>query len=538
MHLKISKINRFFALFRNRFKIFLACTALGFIPATGVLAAPPDIHVVGNQIQTVAGGCNIRLKGVNVDGLEFDPNGNQGPGTYNTVAQSVTAWGANIIRLPMNQDWWFGCGNNQVIYQNVVDSVVNYCNANNVYVLLDLHWSGKRTGATDPCGAGWGSDSSTKQQYMPDDNSVTFWASVAGRYANNPAVLFDLYNEPYDYDGNGWTLWRDGGTGINPSYNFHTPGMQALLNTIRGTGANNVVVVGGLDYAYDLTGIVGSNCGGAPCALTDTAGGQGIIYASHIYPWKGSASPSVPGYWGPTNGDGKITPATSSFPVFIGEFGENLYFNPPGNSVSDPTGAWDQDLLQWMDGNNSNNYAYNGTAWDMHASSSPCLIANWSFTPTTYHGVPVKNWLATPPPNCVPPTPTDSPTPCGYPGATCTPTVTPTPSDTPTPTATPSNLLVAYPNPWPDPQNPGSTISFYYQNDQAADQVQFKVYTLSFRKVFEDDGLPTTQGPQPPYVLDFNKVGLNLSNGLYYFVLTWQSGGGQTQKVMKVLIQQ
>jgi hypothetical protein len=125
-------------------------------------------------------------------------------------------------------------------------------------------------------------------------------------------------------------------------------------------------------------------------------------------------------------------------------------------------------------------------------------------------------------------------------GNTCTPTLTftPTPTftptNTPTPTATPSNLYTVYPNPWPDSQNPGDTLTFYYKNDQAADQVQLKIFTVAFRKIYEDDTLPATQGPQPPWTV--NLTNLNLSNGLYYFVIVWKNGGQQSQKTMKVLI--
>jgi hypothetical protein len=125
-------------------------------------------------------------------------------------------------------------------------------------------------------------------------------------------------------------------------------------------------------------------------------------------------------------------------------------------------------------------------------------------------------------------TPTITNTPCGYPGNTCTPTFTPTL------TATPSNFFTAFPNPWPNLQYPGPTISFYYQNDQTEDAVQLKIFTLSFRKIYEDDTLRTSQGPQPPEVV--NVANLNLANGLYYFVLVTKSGGHQNQKVMKVLI--
>src|SRR5208282_6891149 len=102
----------------------------------------------------------------------------------------------------------FGCdGNTTAAYQGLVDNIVSVCSANNAYALLDLHWSGTAASASPPClGAGWGS--ATGQQNMPDDNSVTFWSSVAARYANNPAVLFDLYNEPHD---DPWMTWRNGG---------------------------------------------------------------------------------------------------------------------------------------------------------------------------------------------------------------------------------------------------------------------------------------------------------------------------------------
>ena len=162
------------------------------------------------------------------------------------------AWNVNIVRIPMNQDYWFGCGGNDgPSYQAIIDEIVNYCDAHNVYVLLDLHWSGTQTGATPPCGgAGWGNAktancSGSCEQYMPDDNSVTFWSSMAAHYANNSAVLFDLFNEPYDYDGNGWTIWHDGGTGTGAN-NFHTPGCRRFSNTIRAAGANNIAVMGEL----------------------------------------------------------------------------------------------------------------------------------------------------------------------------------------------------------------------------------------------------------------------------------------------------
>jgi hypothetical protein len=55
--------------------------------------------------------------------------------------------------------------------------------------------------------------------------------------------------------------------------------MQALINAVRESGAKNIVLAGGLDWAYDLSGIANG-------FALDDKGGNGIIYSTHIYPWK------------------------------------------------------------------------------------------------------------------------------------------------------------------------------------------------------------------------------------------------------------
>ena len=512
---------------RKHFYLLLLLPLLEGFPAA---AAPPQLHVSGNQLLT-SSGCNVRLKGVNVNSLEYNPYGTKGPpgqGITATVAEAVTAWNANIIRLPLSQDYWFGCTNSKVggnpvtaaDYQALVQSIVNYCSSQNVYVILDLHWSGAQTGATAPCGTGWGA--AVSQRSFPDDNSVTFWSSLAGTpwIQNNPSVLFDLYNEPFDYsDGNAWTIWRDGGNVTGNGGGFHTPGMQNLLNTVRTAGAGNIAVVGGLDYAYDLTGVAYNLCGGSPCAPTDN-GGNGIIYSAHIYPGKGSNP------WVPLDGDGKISPAAFSYPVLVGEFGQ-------GNAISgytpnpDTNGTWDQTLLNWIDGNNSASYQYNFTAWNMTTTDQPDLLANWSFTPTTYHGVPVMNELATRVPTCPPtPTPTSSPTPCGYPGNTCTPT------NTPTATATP---VLGDDIPWPNPWDGSQPVSLYHTLSTPADAVHLKVYTLSFRLIYDDGTLYSVAG-HPVYDLTWNQVGGNLANGLYYLVIEEWRGSDIKRTILKLMV--
>ena len=73
-------------------------------------------------------------------------------------------------------------------------------------------------------------------------------------------IIFDLYNEPHDVS---WDIWLNGGQveekafRRNPAKTFQAVGMQALPDAVRATGsAKNLVVAGGLDWAYDMSGFL------------------------------------------------------------------------------------------------------------------------------------------------------------------------------------------------------------------------------------------------------------------------------------------
>jgi len=78
----------------------------------------------------------------------------------------------------------------QAAYQSFVDSIVAYCNANNIYCDIDLQCP-----ATGP---------RARLSNNTQCRTTTvwfFWQNVAARYANNPSVLFDTFNEPYPPPG-------------------------------------------------------------------------------------------------------------------------------------------------------------------------------------------------------------------------------------------------------------------------------------------------------------------------------------------------
>ncbi len=148
------------------------------------------------------------LKGVNIPSLETLNTGEPGgsAGIMASVNQAIHVWHVNVIRLPLCQDRWEGhapvdyngVANNLAVYQSIVDNVVSTAAAAGVYVLIDMHWSDMGV---------WGSN--LHQHQMPDDNTATAWTHIAAHYANNPAVLFDAYNEPYP--AGGWAQWLHGG---------------------------------------------------------------------------------------------------------------------------------------------------------------------------------------------------------------------------------------------------------------------------------------------------------------------------------------
>jgi endoglucanase len=91
--------------------------------------------------------------------------------------------------------------------------------------------------------------------------SPGFWSSVATIFKNNPAVIFDLYNEPHDTpivgnDG-GWGCWQNGGASCTTTDGglgtWQIAGMTELLAAVRSAGATQPVMLGGLGYASDLS---------------------------------------------------------------------------------------------------------------------------------------------------------------------------------------------------------------------------------------------------------------------------------------------
>jgi len=214
---------------RSRFALLASCLVIGACAAAPQAPAPPDrsvnpgYHVVGNQVLDKNGNVHL-FHGVARPSMEWSKSGEN---ISSRDFQLIAGWKANVVRIALNQDFWFkgaaGGG-----YQEKVLQAVEWAKSAGLDVILDLHWSDK----------GDLHNPSPGQQQMADANSITFWQGVANAYKDDGRVLFELYNEPETIS---WDVWQNGG---DVSSGFTAVGMQQLHDAVRSTGATNIVILG------------------------------------------------------------------------------------------------------------------------------------------------------------------------------------------------------------------------------------------------------------------------------------------------------
>jgi hypothetical protein len=287
----------------------------------------------------------VLLRGVNWSGLEYrclDGNNCNGAFTKQLLADIKNQWNINILRLCFNKQDFIDDQN--VIfdyngsYRQAMRDVQSWCQSLGITIIFDLQWV-----------------STTNQQpNLPDSGTPAMWGLLAQEtvYKNNPLVWFDIWNEPHDCIFSDWKSL-----------------VSQCIDIIRNQGANNICLVGGLDWAFDLS-LWHNNY------LTQS----NVIYSSHVY------GPSMKGT-GAYDLDTKIgTVLKDGQPVFLGEIGAEWattdkdwfinyalpWFDGVGRGSGIPTAP-----LSW-------------TTWGM--TNDPNLTTGDGITPSDY-GLVVQNKL-------------------------------------------------------------------------------------------------------------------------------------------------
>ena len=162
---------------------------------------------------------------------------------------ALASYGFNSVRLPMHynlftlpieqepvsgQNTWLDTG------FNLVDNLLDWCEQNNMYLILDLHAA--------PGGQGFGSDINDYNSNLPslwesDENknkTIALWGRLADRYKDEPWIGgYDLLNETH------WDL------GENELRNFYVD----VTQEIRQYDQNHVIFIEGNGYANDFSGL-------------------------------------------------------------------------------------------------------------------------------------------------------------------------------------------------------------------------------------------------------------------------------------------
>lgn len=280
--------------------------------------------VTGNKLYDPTG-AKVTIRGMCRPSFEWNAEGEHA--SYDDYALMRNKWGANAVRISLNQDFWLAGSS----YAATIDQQIAWVTQLGMGVILDLHWN---QGA---------------QQNMADKNSITFWKSVATRYKSNAWIMFELYNEPKDIS---WDQWRNG----DSTY----AGMQNMYDAIRSVGAEHTVIVGGLNWAFDLSGIA-----------THALDGYNIAYATHPYDYGGKQLADWPAAFGF---------AAARYPVIMTEFGQYC-----------ATNTYVADLMNYVE---SLGIHWTAWAWYVQGCAFPSIISDWNGTPYPGVGETVKRYMS------------------------------------------------------------------------------------------------------------------------------------------------
>lgn len=163
---------------------------------------------------------------------------------------SLASWGFNSIRLPMHynlftlpieqepvpgQNTWLTKG------FDMVDSLLYWCETNNIYLILDLHAAPGGQGANAAISDYDPSKPSLWESAENREKTVALWAMLADRYKDEPWIGgYDLLNEV------NWDL--PGNTLLRTLYG-------QITNAIRAVDTTHIIFIEGNWFANDFNGL-------------------------------------------------------------------------------------------------------------------------------------------------------------------------------------------------------------------------------------------------------------------------------------------
>lgn len=221
---------------------------------------------------------------------------------------SMAAWGYNMVRLPMHYKLFTPPIEEEPVQGQItwiekgfemVDDLLEWCKANNIYLILDMHAA--------PGGQGENADISDYDSSKPSlwesqanrDKMIALWKKLAERYADEPMMAaYDIINEPnWGFQNHASDL-----NGCSESANTELWQLQKdITAAIREVDKNHIIVIEGNCW--------GNNYNGLPTLWDDN-----IVISYHKY-WNANNQGSIQGMLNMRN--------ERNVPIWLGETGEN-----------------------------------------------------------------------------------------------------------------------------------------------------------------------------------------------------------------------
>jgi endoglucanase len=235
---------------------------------------------------------------------------------------SLAAWGFNSIRLPMHYNLYTlptdqesVKGENTWLEEGfkMTDDLLNWCAANNMYLILDLHAAPGGQGKDANISDYDTSKPSLWESTANQDKMVAFWKKIAERYKDNPWIGgYDIINEP------NWNFSGTNQNGCNETKNEPLRALQMrITKAIREVDFNHIVIIEGNCWGNNYKGMF---------PLWD----ENMILSFHKY-WSNNDTTAIQDIMNLRN--------EHNVPIWLGESGEN-------------SNVWFQQVLNLVESNN------------------------------------------------------------------------------------------------------------------------------------------------------------------------------------------
>ncbi|MDB5537443.1 MAG: Endoglucanase 5 [Devosia sp.] len=320
----------------SRRAVVAGLLASGVMPARAQPAT--RIEIEGNRM--LWNGEILRLRGVAMGDPVYIRAG-RSLSDYMTVA---TDWSANCVRISVHPGHWRYDRSQMAA---LLDADVQAARAQGLFVIIDWHAIGF-PGMYQPVPPPeWGLLADAYLSTITD--AADFWQAMAQFYGHDPAILFELWNEPVTDDHH----WVSDGAGW-PQFRAAWVELTAAIRAI----SDNIILCTGGRWAHDLIGAAG-----APMDDPRTA------YSWHVYP---NEDRNAPDRWLKS-----LAGLAAQKPIVVTEWG----FLPDG--PGDLTGGLD-DFARPFVADVLDGLGLGHTAWCYSPGATPALLAADGASPSAY----------------------------------------------------------------------------------------------------------------------------------------------------------